>query len=55
MNHDEHNQAEQEMQQMICEALDRCANGEATEEDLRLLAWQAGVAFWKPHQQRKAA
>jgi uncharacterized protein YbcV (DUF1398 family) len=48
VNTDEYHQAELEMQEMICDALERCANGQATEEDLRLLAWQAGVSHWNP-------
>lgn len=42
-------QAEEEMQQLILEALDAAADHRATEEQIRLLAWQAGVT-WKPHE-----
>jgi hypothetical protein len=45
-------QAELEMQEMLWQALDAAAAGTATEEQLRLIAWQAGLTTWKP-QERK--
>ena len=42
-------QADLEMQQMILEALDAAAEGKASEEQIRLLAWHAGVT-WKPNE-----
>ena len=41
-------QAEQEMQELIQVALDAALAGKATEEQVRLLAWQAGMTNWKP-------
>lgn len=52
---DAQHQAELELQQMICEALDRCFEKGADEESLKLLAWQAGVSYWKPTEHRKVA
>ena len=40
-------QAELDMQQLIEEALDAAAEGKASDEQLRLLAWQAGLTNWK--------
>ncbi len=51
----EQQQAEEELQQMICDALDRCAAAGADEESLRLLAWQAGVTYWKPNAHARTA
>lgn len=48
-------EADKEIQQMACEALDRCLQAGAKPDDLTFLAWQAGVGFWKPNQQRRAA
>ena len=47
-------QAEQEMQELIQAALDAALAGTASEEQVRLLAWQAGMTNWKPNE-RKAA
>jgi hypothetical protein len=41
-------QAEQELQEELAAALDRCHEKGAKEDDLRLLAWQAGLTTWKP-------
>jgi uncharacterized protein YbcV (DUF1398 family) len=46
-------EAELEMQEMITQALDAAAAGKATEEQVRLLAWQAGMTNWKPNQQKE--
>lgn len=49
-------EADQELAQMACEALDRCLQAGAKPDDLKLLAWQAGVAnIWKPTENRRAA
>jgi hypothetical protein len=48
-------QADRELQQMMCEALDRCLKAGAKQDDLKLLAWQAGLTNWKPTEQRKVA
>ena len=42
-------QAEQEMQELIQAALDAALAGTASEEQVRLLAWQAGMTNWKPN------
>lgn len=42
-------QADLEMRQMLEEALNAAAAGQATDEQLRLLAWQAGLTDWKPN------
>lgn len=42
-------QAEQELQELISEALDAALAGKATEEQVKLLAWQAGLTDWKPN------
>ena len=47
-------QAEQELQEMISEALDAAMAGKATEEQVRLLAWQAGMTNWKPNGRKVA-
>lgn len=48
-------QAELEMQEMIQRALDRCADAGVPEEDLKLLAWHAGMTNWKPNAHARTA
>ena len=45
-------QAEQEMQELIQAALDAAMAGTASEEQVRLLAWQAGMTNWTPHERK---
>ena len=48
MNHDEHQQALLEQQQMIEEALDRCFQGKASRDDWLFVAWHTGAVTWSP-------
>lgn len=48
MNHDEHQQALLEQQQMIEEALDRCFQGKASRDDWLFVAWHTGAVKWSP-------
>ena len=48
MNHDEHQQALLEQQQMIEEALDRCFQGKASRDDWLFVAWHTGACLWTP-------
>lgn len=41
-------EADRELQALMCEALDRCLRAGAKPDDLKLLAWQAGIQHWKP-------
>lgn len=45
-------QAELELQEMLTQALDAAAEGIASDEQLKLLAWQAGLTNWKPERKQ---
>lgn len=50
----EHQQAEEEQQRLIHEALEKCHKAGAPQEELRFLAWQAGCGDWKPTELRRS-
>lgn len=48
-------QANQELEQLGYETLDRLYQAGATESDVKYIAWMAGLCQWKPDAQRRAA
>lgn len=47
----EFQEANADLERELWEALDRCAEKGASEDDLKLLAWQCGATQWKPSRQ----
>jgi hypothetical protein len=48
MKEEEFHQLQLEQQQMVYEALDKCHEAGAPDDELKFLAWQAGCGDWKP-------
>jgi hypothetical protein len=48
-------EADQELQQMGYESLDRLYKAGASLDDIQFVGWMAGLGNWKPTQERQAA